>query len=72
MAQIIRMMGAMMRCFAHEIGILPSIVCPTLRYIIHGAAARQASRPALIFCARSAAPDYFQDPETEAAVMVTL
>jgi hypothetical protein len=64
------MMGAMTRCFTHEIGILPSIVC--LRYIIYGAAARQASRPALIFCARSAAPDYFQDPETKAAVMVTL
>jgi hypothetical protein len=53
----------MMRCFARELGILPSIVRPTLRYIIHGATAHRASRPALLFCARSAAPDYFRIPK---------
>jgi len=33
---------------------------------------RKASRAALIFSARSGAPDYFQKPETKAAVTVTL
>ena len=67
MVQITRMMGAMMRCFAHEIGIIPSIVCPTLRYIIHNATARQSSRPTL-----PSVPHYFRTPEIEGFIVVTL